>query len=141
MRFLLKAAFWLSVVVMLLPAGEKRADGSVPQVGATEAVSAASAALADMRQFCTRQPDACTVGSHAAVVFGQKAQAGAKLLYDFLSERVGPSETGSVTPRPAEQRASGNGDKPSQHTLTPADVAPTWRAPEPRRDGATKRPA
>src|SRR5262249_14646276 len=32
MRFLLKAAFWLSVVVMLLPAGEKRPDGSVPQV-------------------------------------------------------------------------------------------------------------
>jgi hypothetical protein len=132
MKFLLKAAFWLSIVVMLLPSGEKSAPA--PQVGATDAVSAAASAVSDMRQFCARQPDACTVGSQAATVFGQKAQAGAKMLYEFLNERTGPNETGSVGGKPA-----GGTAQRSQHTLTPDDVAPAWRGPEPRRDG--KRPA
>ena len=130
MKFLLKAAFWLSVVVMLLPSGEKSAPA--PQVGATEAVSAAGAAVSDMRQFCARQPEACAVGSQAATAFGQKAQAGAKMLYEFLNDRV-PNETASLGGKPtgAAQR--------SQHTLTPDDLAPAWRGPEPRRDG--RRPA
>jgi Family of unknown function (DUF5330) len=135
MRFLLKTAFWLSVVVMLLPADEKR---PAPQVGATEAVSAATAAMSDMRQFCSRQPDACAVGSQAATTFGQKAQVGAKMLYEFLSDRTGPNETGSVSGKAAD-RPAGHAAQPSQHTLTPADLAPTWRGPEPRKD--SKRPA
>jgi hypothetical protein len=135
MRFLLKAAFWLTVVVMLLPGDEKRPTA---QVGAGEAVSAATAAVSDMRQFCTRQPDACAVGSQAATTFGQKAQTGAKMLYDFLSERTGANETGSVSSKPADRPASGH-TGPSQHTLTPADLTPTWRAPDQRKDA--KRPA
>jgi uncharacterized protein DUF5330 len=132
MKFLLKAAFWLSIVVMLLPSGEKSPPAR--QVDATDAVSAASAAVSDMRQFCARQPDACEVGSQAATVFGQKAQAGAKMLYEFLNERAGPNETGSVSGKP-----TGNAAHRSQHTLTPDDLAPAWRGPEARRDG--KRPA
>jgi hypothetical protein len=90
--------------------------------------------MSDMRQFCARQPDACAVGSQAATVFGQKAQAGAKMLYEFLNDRVGPNETGSVTGKPV-----GGTPPRSQHTLTPDDLAPAWRGAEPRRD--TKRPA
>src|SRR5689334_4601145 len=102
MKFLIKAAFWLSIVVLLLPSGEKRENAAqagaaaTTQVSATEAVSAASAAMSDMRHFCSRQPDACAVGSQAAVALGQKAQAGAKMLYEFLNDRLGPNETGSV---------------------------------------------
>jgi hypothetical protein len=134
MKFLLKAAFWLTIVVLLLPSSEKNA--SAPQVGATEAVSAASAAVSDMRQFCTRQPEACAVGSQAAVTLGQKAQTGAKMLYDFLTDKVGPSETGSVTPK-AEH--TGSTAQPPQNTLTPEDMAPAWRGPELRKD--SRRPA
>jgi hypothetical protein len=134
MRFLLKAAFWLTIVGLLLPASEKPA----PRVGAAEAVSAEGAAVSDMRQFCARQPEACAIGSQAAVTFGQKAQAGAKMLYEFLSDRLGPNETGSVAAKTAD-RASGAA-QPSQHTLTPADLAPTWRGPEPRKDASAPLP-
>jgi hypothetical protein len=136
MRFLIKAAFWLTVVAIFLPTSEP-APKSGPQVGTVEAVSAAGAALSDMRQFCARQPDACEVGSHAAAALGHKAQAGARMLYDYLSEKAG--ETGSIGGRPAD----GSGTA-SQHTLTPADLAPTWREPvwrgpqprpDPRRSG------
>ena len=132
MRFLLKAAFWLTVVTLLLPAEEKRPAAT--QVGATEAVSAASAAMSDMRQFCGRQPGACAVGSQAATAFGQKAQAGAKMLYEFLSDHVPPGETGSVGTKPAGRVIAAQSAQPSQNTLTPADLAPAWRSPEPRRD-------
>ncbi|HLN10249.1 MAG TPA: DUF5330 domain-containing protein, partial [Xanthobacteraceae bacterium] len=76
MRFLLRVAFWLSVVVLLVP-GAPSDRTPTPQVGATEAVSAATAAWSDMRQFCTRQPETCTVGAQAAAQFGRKAEAAA----------------------------------------------------------------
>jgi len=130
MRFLIKVAFWLAIVVMLLPNGEKHATAPASEVGTTEAVSAAGAAMSDMRGFCARQPDACAVGSQAAIAFGQKAQAGAKMLYEFLNDKLGPNETGSVA-KPASRPASAAS---SQHTLTPGDLNPTWRGPEPRKD-------
>ena len=135
MRFLLKAAFWLTIVVLFLPAGED-AKTSAPQVGASEAISAAGAAVSDARQFCSRQPDVCVVGSQAATVLGQKAQNGAKMLYEFLSDRLAPNETGSIT-ADSTDRPTG---APSQHTRTPADLAPVWRGPEPRKDTPARRP-
>jgi hypothetical protein len=138
MMFLLRAAFWLSVVVVLLPNGSAPATTSGPQVGAGEAMSAATAAVSDMRQFCGRQPDACTVGSHAAVAFGQKAQAGAKMLYEFLTEKIGPTETGSIVPTGGKK---GDMAGRSQNTLLPADLGPAWRGPEPRIEARAKRPA
>jgi hypothetical protein len=133
MRFLIKAAFWLTVVSMFLPAPEQ-APKSTPQIGTVEAVSAAGAAISDIGQFCARQPDACEVGSQAAAALGHKAQAGAKRLYDFLSEKAG--ETGSIGSRPTDGSST---PRSSQHTLTPGDLAPTWRGPvwrgpEPRPD-------
>src|SRR5262245_35365239 len=121
MRFLIKVAFWLAIVIILMPNGEKHATAPTAEVGTTEAVSAASAAVSDMRGFCARQPDACTVGSQVAVALGHKAQAGAKMLYEFLSEKMAARESRST--------ASTHGGSASQHTLTPADLTPAWRAP------------
>ena len=74
MFFLLRMAFWVSVVLVLLPSGGSQHTVSAPgaDLGAVEAVSAASATVSDMRHFCARQPEACAVGSQAAVAFGQR---------------------------------------------------------------------
>ncbi len=130
MRFLLRVAFWLSLAIILLPAAPEQGS-KAPQIGATQAMSAASAAVTDARQFCSRQPDACEVGSQALTTFGQKAQAGAKMLYEFLTEKFGQDKTGSIAPSPSA----------SQHTLTPADLSPAWRGPHPVRDPSGRRPA
>ena len=123
MWFLLRVAFWLSIVLILLPTG-----GSQPvpqsQVSAGEAFTAAKAAVSDMQHFCERQPGVCEVGSQTAVTLGQRAQVGAKMLYEFLQEWLSSNEgertaTGSVP-------ATG---KPSQHTLRPADLSPPWHKP------------
>ena len=98
MFFLIRMAFWLSVVLVLLPSGGAKQTAAAPsaEIGAVEAVSAASATVGDMRQFCTRQPEACALGSQAAVAFGQRAQAGAKMVYELINERTTPRETGSM---------------------------------------------
>jgi hypothetical protein len=135
MWFLLRVAFWLSLVLILLPSG-----GSQPvpasQVSAGEAFSAARATVTDVQQFCERQREVCNVGSQAAVTLGQRAQAGAKMIYEFLHERFHANESGS-------ERTTGSvplrAPKPSQNTLRPGDLSPAWRGPQPA--GAGGQPA
>jgi hypothetical protein len=143
MRFLLRMAFWLTVILVLLPSG-----GSQPtpkaNMSALDAVSAAAATVADMRSFCERQPDACSVGSQAAAAIGQRAQAGAKMLYDYLSESRTADDvpTGNTAGTANAKSIPLPAARPSQHTLTPADLTPAWRGPTPRnRDGRGDRPA
>src|SRR3981081_3386937 len=97
MFFLIRMAFWLSVVLVLLPSGGAKQNAAEPgaEIGAVEAVSAASATVGDMRQFCTRQPEACALGSQAAVAFGQRAQAGAQMGYELTNQRTNTRETRS----------------------------------------------
>jgi hypothetical protein len=136
MMFLLKAGFWLGLVLVLLPSGGTK---SATQVSAAEAVSAASAAVSDMSQFCSRQPAACDVGGQAAVAIGHRAQAGAKMIFDFLNERSSASGERSSNADNGTTGSIGNAAKtvpvattPSQDTLRPADVSPAWR--DPRKD-------
>jgi len=135
MFFLLRMAFWLGLVLILLPSGSAERAAPSNEIHASEAISAASATVGDLRQFCSRQPDACTVGSHVATELGYKAQAGAKMLYDFLTEALAPKDTGSVAGRGGRAASDKSvADKGSQNTLTPVDLAPAWRGPLPRKD-------
>src|SRR5262249_54707954 len=132
MFFLSRMAFWLGLVLVLLPSGSsQRPQGS--QVAASEAISAASATVGDWRQFCARQPEACRVGSQVASQLGSRAQAGGKMFYDFVTETLRRKEPGGDNARhdgkPADRALA---DKDSQNTLTPADLAAPWRGPAPR---------
>ena len=113
MFFLLRVAFWLTIVLALLPSGSSQ-PGVQAKVAATDAVVAASAAVSDMSGFCDRQPEACVVGAQTAIAIGQRAQAGARMVYEFINQRIvqgenqaenqakNPSQTGSVPERKAE---------------------------------------
>ena len=131
MRFLLRMAFWLTVILVMLPSGGSQPTPKV-NVSAIEAMSAAKATVSDMRSFCDRQPEACTIGSQTAVALGHRAQAGAKMLYEYLTEYLGPNDTGAV-PNGATGKVVPLA-RPSQHTLSPNDLAPAWRGPQPRKD-------
>jgi hypothetical protein len=158
MRFLLRMTFWLGVIVVLLPRGESQ-PASNAQISATDAMTAATATVGDMRQFCERQPEACVVGSQAAVAIEDRAKAGAKRLYDMFNERLAAGETDRVvtataakdskaiplpTARPSphgSQTTSRNAAQntlqtktQTQNTLMPADLAPAWQGPPPRKD-------
>ncbi len=93
MFFLLRMAFWLGLVLVLLPTGKTPDSDKGPQIGASDAISAATAAVSDMSQFCNRQPAACTVGGQAATVIGARAQSGAKKVYQFITDKAEKNET------------------------------------------------
>jgi uncharacterized protein DUF5330 len=126
MRFLLRMAFWLGVVLVLLPRDKTPEQDKTPQIGAAEAVQAATAAVSDMSQFCKRQPTACDVGGQAATVIGQRAQDGARKLYKIITDKKAPDHTGSI--------GSGETDDPGGNvapdTLTTDDLSLEWRPPE-----------
>ena len=129
--FLIRTTFWLSVVILLLPTPESM---KTPETGfgTPPAVSAASAAMSDMGQFCARQPAACKVGSQALTQFGYQAQASAKRVYDFLTEKM-QTQNGTATAAPARAVPSDIGPA-VRGTLTEADMATTWRGPQRQAD-------
>jgi hypothetical protein len=137
MFFLLRMAFWLALVLLLLP--REKTPEKRPRVSASDAVHAATAAVSDMSQFCKRQPAACEVGGQAATVIGARAQEGARKIYQSITEKKpepdkksgpdkkSPDHTGSIGgsegPGPAPVEAA------SRDTLTPADFDVEWRGP------------
>jgi len=151
MFFLLRMAFWLGVVCVLLPSNGTKTAAPETSIDAAQAVTLATAAVSDARGFCDRQPDACAVGGKVAVAIGHKAEAGARTLYEFISAKLtekpasgdgaantaantGISTAGKVVP----VTARGNG------TLTPSDMQPAWHAPvplPPRREARAGRPS
>jgi hypothetical protein len=128
MFFLLRTAFWLTIVLALLPSGGTR-QGAQANVDATDAVVAAGAAVSDMSSFCDRQPEACVVGAQAVVAIGQRAQAGAKMVFDFVSDYASRSETGTVTAPKTVAAHTPPVAAGSQSTLTAADLEPAWQGP------------
>ena len=142
MRFLLRITFWLGLVLVLLPRDKTPESEKLPPIGAADAVQAATAAVSDMTQFCNRQPTACEVGGHAASIIGQRAQDGAKKLYQIINDKKEqitkdknekndkktPDHTGSIA-------MAGEGDaipgEAPHDTLSQDDLALEWRGPQP----------
>jgi Family of unknown function (DUF5330) len=122
MFFLLRMAFWLGLVLVLLPREKTPESEKLPQIGASEAVSAATAAVSDMSQFCKRQPAACDVGGQAATVIGKRAEDGARKLYRIITDKKTPDHTGSIGSVESPESAP-------RDTLTPNDLAMEWHAP------------
>jgi len=125
MFFLLRLVFWIGLVLVLLPRDKTPESDKTPQLSASEAVSAATAAVSDMSQFCKRQPAACDVGGQAATAVGHRAQAGARKLYQIITDKRPPDHTGSIgsTDVPAEMVA--------RDGLSPDDMQIEWRGATP----------
>src|ERR1700744_3462268 len=130
MFFLLRMAFWLGLVLVLLPRDKTPEADKTPQISASDAVSAATAAISDMGQFCKRQPTACEVGGQAATAIGQRAQGGARKLYQIItdkSDKRAPDHTGSIGMESADAARSDI----ARDTLTPDDIQINWQGASP----------
>src|SRR5215471_1896298 len=151
MFFLLRMAFWLGLVLVLLPREKTPQSEKLPQVSVGDAVQAATAAVTDMSQFCKRQPQACEVGGQAATVIGVRAEDGARKIYRSITDkkpdektddrkvdekkpddkrsdaaRKSPDHTGSIG-SPDDDLAPS--DTAPRDTLTSDDLAADWRLP------------
>jgi hypothetical protein len=130
MLFLLRLTFWLGLVLVLLPREKTPESEKLPQIGASEAVQAATAAVSDMSQFCKRQPAACEVGGQAATVIGVRAQEGARKIYQIITDKRASDHTSSIggieetDPQLADPQLAGLAPR---DTLTDGDLAVEWR--------------
>src|SRR5216684_3397322 len=121
MTFLFRMAFWLGLVILLLPGPALRhvipgPSTSGPQTLVGKPVSA------ETRQACARRFDACA----------ESLQTFAQLWRDvfrFLTERGGQRGT----------RSASDAANPSHDTLTPTDLAAPWRGSPPRKEPLTRR--
>ena len=158
MFFLLRMAFWLGVVCVLLPGSGTPTNEA--RIDTATAVTAASAAVSDMRGFCDRQPEACVAGGKIAVALGHKAESGARTIIEFVTNRMSEPDGKQAAPEakplePALTTASTTAPRvravrtvpvaaTDNGTLTRTDVAAPWHAPvplPPRREARAARPS
>lgn len=131
MLFLLRMAFWLGLVLLLLPSGGGQRGASPHEVGAGDAISPVATAVHDLRGLCAREPNPCTAGTQFAADMGRRARAAVRMLHDLLVGEPARQQGASSRSPSARGRAA----PPSQNTLTPSDLTPAWRG-RPLRGGA-----
>lgn len=121
MFFLLRVAFWLSLVILLIPADPQIAAerGQGHEVSTFQAIDAAQSTYADVKGFCGRNPTACDVGRVALDTFAAKAKTGAR----WVAHQFDDDDTGR---RDIVTGTTGRGTAPSA-------LRPTigWDAPLP----------
>jgi hypothetical protein len=159
MMFLLRTALWTSLALALLPSLVPTKSPPVPvDIGAADALTAASATIADLGGLCERRPEACAAGAQFAAAFWHRTQAGAKIVYDFLGAQLtnvdrmhsagagtagtaagGAAAGAAVGAEPGPEAATHENRIAAPDTLSAADLVPAWRGPPSRRDG--KHPA
>jgi Family of unknown function (DUF5330) len=141
MFFLLRLAFWLGLVLVLLPREKTPESEKLPQIDASQAVQAVTAAVSDMGQFCKRQPQACEIGGQAATVIGVRAQEGARRIYHSVTDKKPESDKKSENEKKAPDHTGAIGepgkadpalmDVAPRDTLTAEDLALEWRGSPP----------
>src|ERR1700760_1321839 len=144
MFFLLRMAFWLGLVLVLLPRDRTPDADKLPQVSVGDAVQAATAAVSDMSQFCKRQPQACEVGGQAATVIGVRAEEGARKIYRSITDKKADDDKkldadkkpdSKKSPDPTGSIGVEDNDDPAlsgmapRDTLTADDLATDWHLP------------
>jgi hypothetical protein len=153
--FLVRSAFWLSVVILLLPAenGEPNDKLSATQTNVTagEALVAAQTTVGDLSGFCQRNQITCETGKAAVDTFIRKAQYGASLLNNWVSggspanaSSVKPADRSAyiepvtnkkvkITAKTRQQIQLADKARASQQTLTKEDLSPSWGGPKIKR--------
>ena len=100
MGFLIRCAFWLSLVLLIIPLGGA-GGGDTDTVGPIQALSAAREAVGDLSGICERKPDVCLTGKAALHTIGIRAREASRIAFELLDEKVGEPDattTGTVAP-------------------------------------------
>ncbi|HLC08101.1 MAG TPA: DUF5330 domain-containing protein [Methyloceanibacter sp.] len=121
--FLIRTAFWLAIIILLLPTDSKQQG---------EVYGTAQAAVKDVTGFCDRNPDACAKGMDVFQVFVQKAEFGFEMLMGFVENKDATAT--SVPDVPAASIAESAeptsfSPEQTQDTLEPQDLQPAWNGP------------
>ncbi|MCW5716974.1 MAG: DUF5330 domain-containing protein [Bauldia sp.] len=100
---LLRIAFWLSIVILLLPGDPERGEDA-PSVTVLELMIAARDIVWDISHLCERNPDLCATGGEVGQIIAEKARYNIGQLTEYLAAD-------------------------DANTLTPGDAAVPWQEP------------
>ena len=114
MMFLLRLAFWILVICLLLPGspGDNR-----------RLVSSAERTVSDVRGFCQRNPDVCEDMRITMTSVLARLKNGAELIEAWLAQDERSGEGGGTAP-PA---APADGPAPSRAVKQPPRLIPEWQ--------------
>lgn len=115
---LIKGAFWVGVVILLLPSDERKQ---------AELYGKAASAVSWAATFCDRNAETCAKSGELWQVFKGKAEFGARMAFDLVQKglsNIEPVSAPSAGQAPTQpQPASDRG------TLSPDDIRNHWRGP------------
>ena len=128
--FVVKAAFWIVLIILLLPSsGQEK----------FELYAAAERTISDIGAFCQRNPDVCEKTSSMVDGVVQKLRTTTELIEQALRDSGIGARREETGEQPASAQRHGqldNGDPTmtsssgmSTDTLTSEDVRPSWRGP------------
>ncbi len=86
MSFLIRAAFWFSLVLLFLPIWPSAPETDDQPVGAIRALSAAQEAVGDLAGICERKPDVCETGRKAVHTITVRAKESARVALELLDD-------------------------------------------------------
>lgn len=112
--FLIRSAFWLTLLVALVP--------SDPSEQA-RMYQTASYAVYRAATFCDRNPAVCTEAQAYWAIFKEKAAVGTRMAGDLVNERLAAKQSPAmpIAPPLFEQPL------PAADTLRASDRTPEWR--------------
>lgn len=97
MWFLIRAAFWFSLVLLVLPFGAGSNAPGEASVGPIQAFVAAREAVGDIAGICERKPDVCATGKEAMHTIAARAKATVRIASDMMGDDTELPDQASVT--------------------------------------------
>lgn len=97
MGFLIRMAFWFSLVLLAIPFDFGDKGGDQPNVGAIQAFLAAREAVGDVSGICERKPEVCETGKSVMHTVGIRAREAARIAFETLDSQFGQPDTASTT--------------------------------------------
>jgi len=110
MWFLIKTAFWFSLVLVLLPLFNSQSATRLqnePKVQVSDAFGAASGAFQYVSALCSEKPDVCVKGGETFTALGYRAREGALVAYQFLDNQFGGNKADGKSVVPADTIKNG----------------------------------
>lgn len=96
---LIRAIFWFSLVVMLLPVRNDHINSELNNVSGGQTLVLFQSIASDLSGFCSRNPSSCQTARGLARQYGARVQAHAEHLGEYLAntqENSDPLTTGTV---------------------------------------------
>src|SRR5439155_16584191 len=121
--FLIRVAFWLGLVVLLLPTEERQQ---------ARLYNTAVESVERVATFCERNAQTCATGAEFWAMFVKKAEFGARIAIDLATSNGRKGEEAVPTPVRVEQPAAKCRPEPRAQpsvrgSLSPAELTPAWR--------------